>query len=92
MKEVEMSKRCHRAVARAALVAAVVTAASAFGIATAAAGGAPQGGGGCHMVSSPSSTGLTRMMAGSAGSTNGIAAENMVAMLSRFSAQPFCGL
>jgi hypothetical protein len=87
-----MSERCHRVLTRAALVAAVVTATSVFGIATAAAGGPPEGGGGCHMVSSPSSTGLTQMMAGSAGSTSGIGAENMIDMLSRFSDEPFCGL
>jgi hypothetical protein len=91
MKEVEMSKRCHSVRPRAALVAAVVAVASVFGVAAAAAGGPPQGGG-CHMVSSPSSTGLTQMMAGSAGSTSGIGAKNMVDMLSRFSDEPFCGL
>ena len=41
------------------------------------------------MVSSPSATGLNQMMAGSA---NGSGARNMVAMLSKFSIQPFCGL
>jgi hypothetical protein len=86
-----MSKRCHRAHARAALVAAVVTATSVFGIATAAAGGPPQGGGGCHMVSSPSSIGLDQMMTGSGGSRDGVGAENMGLMLSRFSDEPFCG-
>jgi hypothetical protein len=97
MKEVEMSKRCHSVLTSAALVAAVVTATSVFGIATAAAGGPPQGGGGCHMVfgpafHSPNSSGLDNMMAGSGGSTNGIGAENMGDMLSRFSDEPFCGL
>jgi hypothetical protein len=92
MKEVEMSKRCHRVLTRAALGAAVVTATSVFGIAS-AAGGPPQGGGGCHMVSSPSSIGLDQMMAGSGASRNGdgVGAENMGDMLSRFSDEPFCG-
>jgi hypothetical protein len=96
MKEVEMSKLCHRALTRTALVAAVVAATSVFGVATAAAGGPPQGGGGCNMVfgpafHSPNSSWLN-MMAGSAGSTNGIGAENMVDMQSRFSDESFCGL
>jgi hypothetical protein len=43
--------------------------------------GPPQQGGGCHMVFSPSSTGLTNMMAGSA---HGQGAANMADMLSRF--------
>lgn len=84
-----MSRRCRRLVARAVLATAVVTATSVFGVATAAGGGPPQGGGGCHMVSSPSSTGLTQMMAGSA---NGEGQANMIDMLSRFSPDPFCGL
>jgi hypothetical protein len=50
--------------------------------------GPPQQGGGCHMVFSPSSTGLTNMMAGSA---RGEGAANMADMLSRFSPLPFCG-
>jgi hypothetical protein len=50
--------------------------------------GPPQQGGGCHMVFSPSSTGLTNMMAGSA---QGAGAAKMVDMLSRFSSLPFCG-
>jgi hypothetical protein len=75
---------------RTGLVAAVVTAMSLFGIAAAAADTAPpEGGGGCQMVASPSSTGLFHMMAGSA---NGEGAGNMVEMLSRFSPDPFCGL
>jgi hypothetical protein len=66
-----------------------VTAATAFAIATATAGaGPPQGGGGCHMVSSPTSNGLFHMMAGSA---NGHGAAKMGEMLSRFSPDPFCG-
>jgi hypothetical protein len=92
-----MSKRCHRTLTRTALVAAAVTATSVFGIATAAAGGPPQGGGGCNMVfgpafHSPNSSWLDNMMAGSAGSTNGIGAENMGDMQSRFSDELFCGL
>jgi hypothetical protein len=86
-----MSKRCHRVLTRA-LVAAVVTA-TMFGSASAAAGGPPQGGGGCHMVFSPSSIGLDQMMAGSGASRDGdgVGAEKMGDMLSRFSDQPFCG-
>ncbi len=57
-------------------------------IPVAGATGPPQQGGGCHMVSSPSSTGLDNMMAGSA---NGEGAANMADMLSRFSPLPFCG-
>lgn len=88
-----MLKRCRSVLTRTGLVAAIVTATSMFGISTAAAGaGPPQDGGGCHMVTSPSTTGLTQMMAGSAGSTNQIGAENMADMLSRFSPEPFCGL
>lgn len=70
------------------LLAAVV-ATGAWSVPVAVAdGGPPQGGGGCHMVSSPSSTGLSHMMAGS---SNGNGAANMVEMLSRFSSVPFCG-
>ncbi len=84
------SRRTRGVFARAGLVAAVVTAMSFFGIPTAAAGsGPPQGGGGCHMVTSPTSTGLFHMMAGS---SNGEGAEKMVEMLARFSPDPFCGL
>jgi hypothetical protein len=83
------SRRCRSVLARAGLVAAVATAASVFGIPAALAGeGPPQGGGGCHMVASPTFTGLFHMMAGSA---NGEGAGNMVEMLSRFSPDPFCG-
>jgi hypothetical protein len=56
--------------------------------------GPPQPGGGCNMVfgplHSPNSSGLDNMMAGSAGSANGIGAANMAVMLSRFSTSPFC--
>jgi len=66
-----------------------VTAASVFAVPAATAAGPPQGGGGCHMVSSPSSSGLEHMMAGAA---NGEGQANMIDMLSRFSPEPFCGL
>jgi hypothetical protein len=51
--------------------------------------GPPQQGGGCDMVfgplfHSPNSNGLTNMMSGSAGSTDGVGAANMQEMLSRF--------
>ncbi len=57
--------------------------------------GPPQQGGGCNMVfgpafHSPSSSGLDNMMAGSAGSANGVGAANMQDMLSRFSLYTFC--
>lgn len=57
--------------------------------------GPPQQGGGCNMVfgpafHSPNSSGLTNMMAGSAGSANGEGAANMADMLSRFSDLQFC--
>jgi hypothetical protein len=57
--------------------------------------GPPQQGGGCNMVfgplmHSPDSRGLDNMMAGSAGSANGIGAANMADMLSRFSTLQFC--
>jgi hypothetical protein len=57
--------------------------------------GPPQQGGGCNMVfgpafHSPNSSGLDNMMAGSAGSANGVGAANMQDMLSRFSPYAFC--
>jgi hypothetical protein len=59
--------------------------------------GPPQQAGGCNMVfgpafHSPNSSGLDNMMAGSAGSANGVGAANMVDMLGRFSpyASTFC--
>jgi hypothetical protein len=70
------------------LAAAFTVATTAFAIPPATAAGPPQGGGGCHMVTSPSSSGLEHMMAGSG---NGQGAGNMVDMLSRFSPEPFCG-
>jgi len=82
-----MSRRCHSVLGKAGLLAAVVTAASGF-VPVATAAGPPQGGGGCHMVSSPSFSGLEHMMAGAA---NGEGQANMIDMLSRFSPEPFCG-
>lgn len=83
-----MSRRCRSVLGRAGFLAAIVTAASIFAVPVAAAG-PPQGGGGCHMVASPSSSGLDHMMAGA---SNGEGQGNMIAMLSRFSSEPFCGL
>jgi hypothetical protein len=42
------------------------------------------------LLHSPNSSGLDNMMAGSAGSANGIGAANMADMLSRFSTLQFC--
>jgi Spy/CpxP family protein refolding chaperone len=86
-----MSKRCPSTLTRAGLAAAAVTAVtlSVVSAVPAAASGPPAGGGGCHMVASPSATGLEHMMSGSA---NGNGAANMITMLSRFSPDPFCGL
>jgi hypothetical protein len=84
-----MSRRCRSVLGRAGLLAAGVTAASVFAVPVATAAGPPQGGGGCHMVSSPSVSGLNQMMAGAA---NGEGQANMIDMLSRFSPEPFCGL
>ena len=83
-----MSRKCRSVIRRTQFVAALVTATSAFIIPAATASGPPQGGGGCHMVASPSAIGLDHMMAGS---SNGEGAGNMVDMLSRFSPEPFCG-
>ena len=77
-----------KAIARLALPIALATAGiSSAPIATADTG-QPQQGGGCHMVTShpPGATGLTQMMAHS----SPIAANNMAAMLSKFSPDPFC--
>ena len=83
-------RRVRSIAARVTLAAAVVTAASLFGVPAALAGGGPpQGGGGCHMVASPTSTGLFHMMVGS---SNGEGAGKMEEMLARFSPDPFCGL
>jgi hypothetical protein len=82
-----MSSARSKVLRRVRVIAAAVTAASAFAIPAATAGaGPPQNGGGCHMVSSPSST--FHMMAGSA---NGQGAGKMGEMLSHFSPDPFCG-
>jgi hypothetical protein len=83
-----MSSTRSKVLSSVGVIAAAVTA-SAFAVPTATAGaGPPKNGGGCHMVSSPSSNGLFHMMAGSA---NGHGAEKMGGMLSRFSPDPFCG-
>jgi hypothetical protein len=90
MKEVEMSKRCRSVFGRATVLAAVVTVASVFALPVATAAGPPHGGGGCHMVLSPSASGLDHMMAGAA---NGSGQTNMIEMLLRFYPEAlFCGL
>ena len=84
-----MSKRCRSVLGRAAVPAAVVTAAIVFAVPLATAAGPPQGGGGCHMVSSPTSSGLNHMMAGAA---NWEGQANMIDMLLRFYPDAlFCG-
>ena len=83
-----MSRRCRSVLGKAAVPAEVVIAAIVFAVPVATAAGPPQGGGGCHMVLSPSSSGLEHMMAGAA---NGDGQANMIDMLSRFSPEPFCG-
>lgn len=89
-KEVEMFGAHRRKLCtKVGLLVAVLGATGAWSVPMAVAdGGPPQGGGGCHMVSSPSSTGLSHMMAGS---SNGSGAANMAEMLGRFSPVPFCG-
>ena len=75
-----------------------VALASAAAVAIPVAGadtGPPQQGGGCNMVfgpafHAPNTSGLDNMMAGSAGSANGVGAANMQDMLSRFSPYTFC--
>jgi hypothetical protein len=84
-----MSRRCPSILTRVGLAAAAVAAVSVSGVPAAVASGPPEGGGGCHMVASPSTTGLQQMMSGSA---NGSGAANMITTLSRFSPDPFCGL
>jgi hypothetical protein len=74
-------------IAMISMTSAIATGVVAIPV-TSAVAGPPQQGGGCHMVFSPSSGGLSNMMAGSA---NGEGAANMAAMLSRFSPLPFCG-
>jgi hypothetical protein len=67
----------------------VVIAAIVFAAPVATAAGPPQGGGGCHMVSSPTTSGLNHMMAGAA---NGEGQTNMIEMLLRFYPDAlFCG-
>ena len=83
-----MLRGCRSVLGRAGLLGAVVTAASVVAVPVATAAGPPQGGGGCHMVSSPSVSGLNHMMAGAA---NGEGQGNMIDMLTRFSPEPFCG-
>jgi len=81
--------RRRKLTAKLGLLAAVAGSTCAWSVPTAIAdGGPPQGAGGCHMVSSPSPTGLDQMMAGSA---NGKGADKMIEMLSLFSPLPFCG-
>ena len=82
--------RRRKLTAKLGLLAAVAGSTCAWSVPTAIAdGGPPQGGGGCHMVSSPSVSGLDHMMAGAA---TGEGQASMIDMLSRFSPDPFCGL
>ena len=76
-----MSTTTHRkAIARLALP--IVLAASAISAPVATADtGQPQQGGGCHMLSGPSTTGGNQMMA----NASGTGAQNMAAMLTKFS-------
>jgi len=84
-----MSRKCRSVLGRAAVPAAVVIAAIVFAAPVATAAGPPQGGGGCHMVSSPTTSGLNHMMAGAA---NGEGQTNMIEMLLRFYPDAlFCG-
>ena len=84
-----MSRRCRSVLGRAAVPAAVVIAAIVFAAPVATAAGPPQGGGGCQMVSSPTTSGLNHMMAGAA---NGEGQTNMIEMLLRFYPDAlFCG-
>jgi hypothetical protein len=84
-----MSRRCRSVLGKAAVPAALLTAAIVFAVPAATAAGPPQGGGGCHMVSSPSTSGLNHMMAGAA---NGQGQANMIEMLLRFYPDAlFCG-
>jgi hypothetical protein len=69
----------NRAIARLALP--IVLAAGGITAPVASADtGQPQQGGGCHMLSSPSTTGGNEMMA----NASGTAAQNMGAMLGKF--------
>jgi hypothetical protein len=93
-EEVDMlGMRRREPIAMAGLVIALAASSASANAATARADtGQPQGGGGCHMVSSlvgiQNFTGLDHMMAGSA---NGNGAANMQKMLALFSPDPFCG-
>ena len=85
-----MSRRCRSVLGRAAVLAALVIAVLVCAVPVATAAGPPQGGGGCHMVSSPGTSGLNHMMAGAA---NGEGQANMIEMLLRFYPDAlFCGL
>jgi len=84
-----MSRRCRSVLGRASVPAALVIAAIVFAVPVATAAGPPRGGGGCHMVSSPSFSGLNHMMAGAA---NGEGQAKMIEMLHRFYPDAlFCG-
>ena len=69
-----------RAIARLALPVALAAGALGAPVATAETG-QPQQGGGCHMLSGPSTTGGNQMMA----NASGTGAQNMGAMLTKFS-------
>jgi hypothetical protein len=75
-----------KTIARLALATVLAAGAISAPVATADTG-QPQQGGGCHMVFSSGTTGLNQMMA----NASGTGAHNMVAMLSKFSSQQFCG-
>jgi hypothetical protein len=72
----------HRnSIARLGLLAALATAGASSAPVASADTGQPQRGGGCHMLSGPSTTGGNQMMA----NADGTGAQNMAAMLSKFS-------
>jgi hypothetical protein len=76
-----LSTTTHRkAITRFALPIVLAASAMTAPVATADTG-QPQQGGGCHMLSSPSTTGGNQMMA----NASGTGAHNMVAMLTKFS-------
>ena len=70
-----------KAIARLGLLAALATAGASSAPVATADTGQPQQGGGCHMLSSPSTTGGNQMMANASGNS----AQNMAAMLTKFS-------
>jgi hypothetical protein len=75
-----MSTTTHsKGIARSAL--AIVLAVGAISAPVATADTGQQQGGGCHMLSSPSTTGGNQMMA----NASGTGAQNMAAMLTKFS-------